>query len=77
MPLLSFLYSVITLRCMVQFIGREAKYWSVIFFLLGFCDFFSASQIYILFVCLFVSSSGVFDSIVTIYREEGMLGFFA
>ncbi|XP_056089802.1 mitochondrial carrier homolog 2 [Rhinichthys klamathensis goyatoka] len=38
---------VITLRCMVQFIGREAKY------------------------------SGVFDSIVTIYREEGMLGFFA
>uniref|UniRef100_A0A8C7XMA7 Mitochondrial carrier homolog 2 n=1 Tax=Oryzias sinensis TaxID=183150 RepID=A0A8C7XMA7_9TELE len=38
---------VITLRCMVQFIGRETKY------------------------------SGVFDSIVTIYREEGILGFFA
>ncbi|XP_049573454.1 mitochondrial carrier homolog 2 isoform X3 [Syngnathus scovelli] len=40
-------FHVITLRCMVQFIGREAKY------------------------------SGVFDSIITIYREEGMLGFFA
>uniref|UniRef100_A0A8C1TS90 Mitochondrial carrier homolog 2-like n=1 Tax=Cyprinus carpio TaxID=7962 RepID=A0A8C1TS90_CYPCA len=40
-------FHVITLRCMVQFIGREAKY------------------------------SGVFDSIVTIYREEGILGFFA
>uniref|UniRef100_A0A671LZC6 Mitochondrial carrier homolog 2-like n=1 Tax=Sinocyclocheilus anshuiensis TaxID=1608454 RepID=A0A671LZC6_9TELE len=40
-------FHVVTLRCMVQFIGREAKY------------------------------SGVFDSIVTIYREEGILGFFA
>uniref|UniRef100_H2L3D6 Mitochondrial carrier homolog 2 n=1 Tax=Oryzias latipes TaxID=8090 RepID=H2L3D6_ORYLA len=40
-------FHVITLRCMVQFIGRETKY------------------------------SGVFDSIVTIYREEGILGFFA
>uniref|UniRef100_A0A3Q2XNW2 Mitochondrial carrier homolog 2 n=1 Tax=Hippocampus comes TaxID=109280 RepID=A0A3Q2XNW2_HIPCM len=39
-------FHVITLRCMVQFIGRETKY------------------------------SGVFDSIITIYREEGMLGFF-
>uniref|UniRef100_A0AAR2KUQ4 Mitochondrial carrier homolog 2 n=1 Tax=Pygocentrus nattereri TaxID=42514 RepID=A0AAR2KUQ4_PYGNA len=41
------LVSVITLRCMVQFIGREAKY------------------------------SGVFDSVITVYREEGILGFFA
>uniref|UniRef100_A0A8C2YWD5 Mitochondrial carrier homolog 2 n=1 Tax=Cyclopterus lumpus TaxID=8103 RepID=A0A8C2YWD5_CYCLU len=40
-------FHVITLRCMVQFIGRETKY------------------------------SGVFDSIVTVYREEGVLGFFA
>ncbi|KAG7315299.1 hypothetical protein KOW79_021387 [Hemibagrus wyckioides] len=40
-------FHVITLRCMVQFIGRETKY------------------------------SGVFDSIITIYREEGILGFFA
>uniref|UniRef100_A0A671UB84 Mitochondrial carrier homolog 2 n=1 Tax=Sparus aurata TaxID=8175 RepID=A0A671UB84_SPAAU len=40
-------FSVITLRCMVQFIGRETKY------------------------------SGVFDSIITVYREEGILGFFA
>ncbi|XP_057698426.1 mitochondrial carrier homolog 2-like isoform X2 [Corythoichthys intestinalis] len=40
-------FHVITLRCMVQFIGRETKY------------------------------SGVLDSIITIYREEGMLGFFA
>ncbi|XP_065145565.1 mitochondrial carrier homolog 2 [Paramisgurnus dabryanus] len=40
-------FHVITLRCMVQFIGREAKY------------------------------SGVFDSIITIYKEEGILGFFA
>uniref|UniRef100_A0A7N8Y813 Mitochondrial carrier homolog 2 n=1 Tax=Mastacembelus armatus TaxID=205130 RepID=A0A7N8Y813_9TELE len=40
-------FSVITLRCMVQFIGRETKY------------------------------SGVLDSIVTVYREEGILGFFA
>ncbi|KAF7212938.1 mitochondrial carrier 2 [Nothobranchius furzeri] len=40
-------FHVITLRCMVQFIGRETKY------------------------------SGVFDSIVTVYREEGLLGFFA
>uniref|UniRef100_A0A3P8VAV3 Mitochondrial carrier homolog 2 n=1 Tax=Cynoglossus semilaevis TaxID=244447 RepID=A0A3P8VAV3_CYNSE len=40
-------FHVITLRCMVQFIGREAKY------------------------------SGVFDSICTVYREEGILGFFA
>ncbi|KAA8592010.1 hypothetical protein FQN60_017384 [Etheostoma spectabile] len=40
-------FHVITLRCMVQFIGRETKH------------------------------SGVFDSIVTIYREEGILGFFA
>ncbi|KAL7833642.1 hypothetical protein AOLI_G00286020 [Acnodon oligacanthus] len=40
-------FHVITLRCMVQFIGREAKY------------------------------SGVFDSIITVYREEGFLGFFA
>ncbi|XP_043915286.1 mitochondrial carrier homolog 2 [Protopterus annectens] len=40
-------FHVITLRCMVQFIGRETKY------------------------------SGVFDSILTIYREEGILGFFA
>uniref|UniRef100_A0A8C7UHA0 Mitochondrial carrier homolog 2 n=1 Tax=Oncorhynchus mykiss TaxID=8022 RepID=A0A8C7UHA0_ONCMY len=37
---------VITLRCMVQFIGRETKY------------------------------SGVFDSIVTVYKNEGVLGFF-
>nr|XP_060628671.1 mitochondrial carrier homolog 2 isoform X2 [Anolis sagrei ordinatus] len=40
-------FHVITLRCMVQFIGRETKY------------------------------SGVFSSFVTIYREEGVLGFFA
>ncbi|KAG5269937.1 hypothetical protein AALO_G00186810 [Alosa alosa] len=40
-------FHVITLRCMVQFIGRETKY------------------------------SGVFDSVLTIYREEGILGFFA
>ncbi|KAM9493253.1 mitochondrial carrier homolog 2 [Clarias gariepinus] len=40
-------FHVITLRCMVQFIGRETKY------------------------------SGVFDSVITIYREEGILGFFA
>ncbi|MED6262672.1 Mitochondrial carrier 2, partial [Ataeniobius toweri] len=40
-------FHVITLRCMVQFIGRETKY------------------------------SGLFDSIVTVYREEGVLGFFA
>ncbi|KAM8888019.1 mitochondrial carrier homolog 2 [Synchiropus picturatus] len=40
-------FHVITLRCMVQFIGRETKY------------------------------SGVFGSIVTVYREEGVLGFFA
>ncbi|XP_054826465.1 mitochondrial carrier homolog 2 isoform X2 [Eublepharis macularius] len=40
-------FHVITLRCMVQFIGRETKY------------------------------SGVFSSFVTIYREEGILGFFA
>ncbi|MBN3277737.1 MTCH2 protein, partial [Polyodon spathula] len=39
-------FHVITLRCMVQFIGRETKY------------------------------SGVFESVVTIYREEGILGFF-
>uniref|UniRef100_G3PN89 Mitochondrial carrier homolog 2 n=1 Tax=Gasterosteus aculeatus aculeatus TaxID=481459 RepID=G3PN89_GASAC len=40
-------FHVITLRCMVQFIGRETKY------------------------------SGVFDSVVTVYKEEGLLGFFA
>lgn len=40
-------FHVITLRCMVQFIGREAKY------------------------------SSVFDSVTTIYKEEGILGFFA
>ncbi|KAM3876796.1 mitochondrial carrier homolog 2 isoform 2-T2 [Diretmus argenteus] len=40
-------FHVITLRCMVQFIGRETKY------------------------------SGVFDSVITVYREEGVLGFFA
>ncbi|NP_001187386.1 mitochondrial carrier homolog 2 [Ictalurus punctatus] len=40
-------FHVITLRCMVQFIGRETKY------------------------------SGVFDSTITVYREEGILGFFA
>uniref|UniRef100_A0A8C9TAU9 Mitochondrial carrier homolog 2 n=1 Tax=Scleropages formosus TaxID=113540 RepID=A0A8C9TAU9_SCLFO len=40
-------FHVITLRCMVQFIGRETKY------------------------------SGVFSSIGTIYKEEGILGFFA
>ncbi|KAF7687875.1 mitochondrial carrier homolog 2 [Silurus meridionalis] len=40
-------FHVITLRCMVQFIGRETKY------------------------------SGVFDSIITIYKEDGILGFFA
>uniref|UniRef100_A0A8C7UA12 Mitochondrial carrier homolog 2 n=1 Tax=Oncorhynchus mykiss TaxID=8022 RepID=A0A8C7UA12_ONCMY len=39
-------FHVITLRCMVQFIGRETKY------------------------------SGVFDSIVTVYKNEGVLGFF-
>ncbi|XP_062845533.1 mitochondrial carrier homolog 2 [Trichomycterus rosablanca] len=39
-------FHVITLRCMVQFIGRETKY------------------------------SGIFDSVVTIYKEEGILGFF-
>ncbi|KAM4720761.1 mitochondrial carrier homolog 2 [Rhinophrynus dorsalis] len=38
---------VITLRCMVQFIGRETKY------------------------------NTIFGSIVTIYREEGVLGFFS
>ncbi|XP_053305800.1 mitochondrial carrier homolog 2 [Spea bombifrons] len=40
-------FHVITLRCMVQFIGRETKY------------------------------NGVFGSIITIYKEEGILGFFA
>ncbi|XP_021541110.1 mitochondrial carrier homolog 2 isoform X4 [Neomonachus schauinslandi] len=40
-------FHVITLRSMVQFIGRESKY------------------------------CGLYDSIVTIYREEGILGFFA
>ncbi|XP_029812385.1 mitochondrial carrier homolog 2 isoform X2 [Suricata suricatta] len=40
-------FHVITLRSMVQFIGRESKY------------------------------CGLYDSIVTIYREEGLLGFFA
>ncbi|XP_042202559.1 mitochondrial carrier homolog 2 [Callorhinchus milii] len=40
-------FHVITLRCMVQFIGRESKY------------------------------NGIFDSVATIYREEGLLGFFA
>ncbi|XP_066509165.1 mitochondrial carrier homolog 2-like [Hoplias malabaricus] len=40
-------FHVITLRFMVQFIGREAKY------------------------------SGTFESILTVYREEGILGFFA
>lgn len=40
-------FHVITLRCMVQFIGRETKY------------------------------SGIFDSVLTIYKEEGILGFFA
>ncbi|XP_046897576.1 mitochondrial carrier homolog 2 [Hypomesus transpacificus] len=40
-------FHVITLRCMVQFIGREVKY------------------------------SGVFDSVITVYREEGIMGFFA
>ncbi|NXX73281.1 MTCH2 protein, partial [Spizella passerina] len=38
---------VITLRCMVQFIGRETKY------------------------------SGTLSAFATIYREEGILGFFA
>ncbi|XP_078529259.1 mitochondrial carrier homolog 2 isoform X1 [Lissotriton helveticus] len=40
-------FHVITLRCMVQFIGRETKY------------------------------SGVIDSMVTVYREDGILGLFA
>lgn len=40
-------FHVITLRCMIQFIGRETKY------------------------------SGVFDSVITVYKEEGILGFFA
>ncbi|XP_048829203.1 mitochondrial carrier homolog 2 [Brienomyrus brachyistius] len=40
-------FHVITLRCMVQFIGRETKY------------------------------CGVIDSVFTIYKEEGILGFFA
>uniref|UniRef100_A0A2K6TR39 Mitochondrial carrier 2 n=1 Tax=Saimiri boliviensis boliviensis TaxID=39432 RepID=A0A2K6TR39_SAIBB len=40
-------FHVITLRSMVQFIGRESKY------------------------------CGLCDSMVTIYREEGVLGFFA
>ena len=39
-------FHVITLRSMVQFIGRESKY------------------------------CGLCDSIVTIYREEGIVGFF-
>lgn len=40
-------FHVITLRIMVQFIGRETKY------------------------------CGIFDSMATIYREEGICGFFA
>uniref|UniRef100_A0A3Q2E5C2 Mitochondrial carrier homolog 2 n=1 Tax=Cyprinodon variegatus TaxID=28743 RepID=A0A3Q2E5C2_CYPVA len=40
-------FHVITLRCMVQFIGRETKY------------------------------SYMFGSIITVYREEGIWGFFA
>ncbi|NXR13719.1 MTCH2 protein, partial [Semnornis frantzii] len=40
-------FHVITLRCMVQFIGRETKY------------------------------SGILSAFTTIYREEGILGFFA
>ncbi|NXR59212.1 MTCH2 protein, partial [Rhadina sibilatrix] len=40
-------FHVITLRCMVQFIGRESKY------------------------------SGTLSAFATIYREEGILGFFA
>ena len=43
----AFTFHVITLRSMVQFIGRESKY------------------------------CGLCDSIVTIYREEGIVGFFA
>lgn len=73
-----FFHAVITLRCMVQFIGREAKYWSVIFFS-GISRFLLCitNFIFYLYIFFFCSSSGVFDSIVTIYREEGILGFFA
>ncbi|NXC78564.1 MTCH2 protein, partial [Anhinga anhinga] len=45
--LITYPFHVITLRCMVQFIGRETKY------------------------------SGTLSAFTTIYREEGILGFFA
>ncbi|NXP55945.1 MTCH2 protein, partial [Heliornis fulica] len=45
--LITYPFHVITLRCMVQFIGRETKY------------------------------SGTLSAFATIYREEGILGFFA
>ncbi|XP_037547289.1 mitochondrial carrier homolog 2 [Nematolebias whitei] len=45
--IITYPFHLITLRCMVQFIGRETKY------------------------------CGVFTSFVTVYREEGILGFFA
>ncbi|EMP27693.1 Mitochondrial carrier like protein 2 [Chelonia mydas] len=60
-------FHVITLRCMVQFIGRETKY----------------SGIFSPFVTIYREEgilgffAGIFSPFVTIYREEGILGFFA
>lgn len=73
--LISALPTVITLRCMVQFIGRETKYRyggqpqgaNVPVTLLGVTSALSFSSWH----------SGTLSAFTTIYREEGILGFFA
>lgn len=70
--------AVITLRCMVQFIGRETKYrygvgsW-------GCCGGggMPTHRVPSDRGALFFLPSGTLSAFATIYREEGILGFFA
>ncbi|NXU21195.1 MTCH2 protein, partial [Pardalotus punctatus] len=67
-------FHVITLRCMVQFIGRETKYRYGLGALGGAWDpRILPDVIPLLPSC----ASGTLSAFATIYREEGILGFFA
>ncbi|NWQ68298.1 MTCH2 protein, partial [Neopipo cinnamomea] len=67
-------FHVITLRCMVQFIGRETKYRYGLGVSGGTGDPGIPPQLILLFPSF---PSGTLSAFTTIYREEGILGFFA
>lgn len=69
--------AVITLRCMVQFIGRETKYRYGLWALGAPPGGLGSWDAPDLIPPLSPSPSGTLSAFATIYREEGILGFFA